>query len=142
MIGQPLRGAANHTGAENASAPAASAGPPRNHLRLSREILRALRKAELSESRLRTALIILEYAHCCARDAAPFKEQRHLCELDGKMSEPQVCRDIKWRLKHRVLERGAGVYWFRPPAEWDVRPRAIEGRQARQLEVELWVAKG
>lgn len=123
------------------SSPNSTAGQLRNYRELAREVTRALRHANIKPAALRICFQVLEFSFLAkggGRDAAPIARQDDFCDLDGKLNKARVSGAIKWLVAHKVIERGDGVYSFLlPPAQWLVKPRATEGRQSRQLELEL-----
>ncbi len=99
-------------------------------------ILRAIRQHDLSFPETRVALTILEFGQATGRRAAAITRQDFFSILDGKMDKQKVSLVIRKLIRKRVIERGDGIYSFRPSVEWLVPLRTPQGRRSEQLELE------
>jgi hypothetical protein len=134
-----LAASVNPTSEQNSSVPttARHRSEYRNAARL---VLRALANAALTEPQLRVALRILEWGILLGREHATFATHQDIADLDGKLRREQVTRalgQLRAPKTFNVITIDGSLYSFNPPSQWIVRPRAREGKQAKQRQLEL-----
>jgi len=108
-------------------------------LRLLKPILQAIRHHDFSFPEERLLLAILEHGCASGRAAALIGRQDNFATLDGKMDKAKVSVIVRRFIRKRVIDRGDGVYSFRPPAEWQYQLRTQEGLRQEQLTLEQWL---